>query len=46
MSTILELAELGSLVKLDPALEPNELEWRIVYALPHLLPQLQTELPS
>ena len=46
MSTVLELAELGGLVKLDPALEPNELEWRIVYALPHLLPQLQTELPT
>ena len=46
MSTILESAELGALVRLDPALEPNELEWRIVYVLPHMLPQLQNDLPA
>ncbi len=46
MSTLLDLVRVGELVRLDPALEGNELEWRIVYALPRLLPQLEEELPT
>ncbi len=46
MSTLVELVGAGELIRLDPALEAEELEWRSVYALARLLPTLQKELPT
>lgn len=45
MTTIIELEVAGSLFKFDPALEPNEQEWRCIYGLPLLQPRLQA-IPS
>ena len=45
MATIAELVDAGSLFKLDPVLEPNKQEFRIVYTSPRLKDWLLTELP-
>jgi hypothetical protein len=46
MATILELIDAGRLVKLDPALEDNELEHRYIYAIPEVITSLESELPQ
>lgn len=45
MATIPCLIAGGVLVKIDPQLEPNELEHRLVYAVSGIIPRLQFELP-
>ena len=46
MATVLQLQDVGKLVKLDPALEAGELEHRCIYALPGMIPRLRDELPA
>ncbi len=46
MATVIDLVAADRLFKLDPALEDNEQEWRLIYGLPKLLPTLQTALPT
>ena len=46
MATLLDLAARGDLHRIDPQLEPNEQEWRTIYALPRLVPVFTTELPT
>ena len=46
MSTILELVEMGRLIKFDPDLEPDQQEDRYFYVAPTILPKLQKELPA
>jgi hypothetical protein len=46
MATISSLVERDELVRIDPQLEPNEQEHRLVYALPTVIPRLSDELPS
>jgi hypothetical protein len=46
MATVLELAtrQPPALLKLDPALEAREQEWRMIYILPRVRPRIETEL--
>ena len=37
MATLLELVVQGQLHRLDPALEAQEREWRLIYTSPELL---------
>src|SRR3954464_12789685 len=46
MATVLELALARKLFKLDPCLEPNEREWRWIYALPDFKSRLLNDLPN
>jgi hypothetical protein len=45
MATLLELDRAAELFKLDPQLEPNEQEWRMIYLSPTLMRWMQDELP-
>ena len=46
MTTPLDLETAGLLFKLDPGLEPNEQEWRLIYTSPQLKEWVETELPQ
>jgi hypothetical protein len=48
MATILELvrAQPQALIKLDPALEDREQEWRMIYILPRVRPRIMDDLPT
>lgn len=46
MATLVELDRRGELFKLDPALEANEQEWRMIYTSPRLKDWLEGVLPS
>jgi hypothetical protein len=45
MATVLELSAAGALIKLEAELENNELEHRLIHALPHMGPRIENELP-
>jgi hypothetical protein len=45
MATVIELMLAQKLFKLDPALEPNEREWRWIYALPPFKSRVEIDLP-
>lgn len=44
MATPILLCEMGQLFKLDPQLEPNEQEWRMIYTSPRLQQWLMNDL--
>jgi len=46
MATLIELERAQSLSKLDPQLEPNEQEWRMIYMSPTLTSWMQDDLPK
>lgn len=46
MATPLELCEAEQLFKLDPQLQVNEQEWRLIYMSPKLLEWMQNDLPK
>lgn len=46
MATISSLVGDDALIKIDPQLEPNEQEHRLIYALPSVIPRLADELPG
>lgn len=46
MATLIQLANTGRLFKLDPQLEVNEQEWRMIYASPHLKNWIENDLPG
>jgi hypothetical protein len=48
MATVIELArgQPPALIKLDPALEAREQEWRTIYILPRVEPRIRTDLPA
>jgi hypothetical protein len=46
MATALHLDAVGDLFKLDPALEPNEQEFRVIYASPRLRRWIEQDLPT
>jgi hypothetical protein len=46
MATLLELVAANRLVKFDPHLEVNELEWRFIYALPRFRERVENDLTT
>src|ERR1700738_2328307 len=46
MATVLELVFAKKLFKLDPALEPNEQEWRSVHTSPRFRGRVENDLPQ
>jgi hypothetical protein len=46
MATLIELCGTGELYKLDPQLEANEQEWRMIYLSPDLRLWLEKDLPN
>jgi hypothetical protein len=46
MATLIQLADTGRLFKLDPQLEVNEREWRMIYASPRLKNWIENDLPG
>jgi hypothetical protein len=46
MATVLELVLARRLFKLDPALEPNEREWRFIYPSPRFHTRIANDLPG
>jgi hypothetical protein len=44
MATIIDLVNAQKLFKLDPALEPNEQEWRSVHAFPQFRKRIENDL--
>jgi len=46
MTTLIELDQAGELFKLDPLLEANEQEWRMIYISPHLRNWFEEALPG
>jgi hypothetical protein len=46
MATLIELDNAGHLFKLDPQLQANEQEWRMIYMSPRLAQWMQNDLPN
>lgn len=46
MATIIDLVKAQKLFKLDPELEPNEQEWRWIYALPQFRKRVEDDLAT
>jgi hypothetical protein len=46
MATLIQLANSGRLFKLDPELEVNEQEWRMIYTSPRLKDWIANDLPT